>query len=253
MGDRQSDQDALFVSRLEDLIVLSQNKNIVKFSHFLDERQVFISQRLISSRKLSCCMLWGGYPEAERCQLGVFPDYLEPASEQYPITPVTITYKSEYELSHRDFLGALMSLQLKREAIGDILVSPGRTIIFLLDTAQPVVLSELSQVGRVGVKICGGLEGELPDKSVFEELTGTVASPRLDCVVSMLTGKSREKSAALIRAGLVLVNHQAVDEVSTLLQPSDRLTIRGYGKFIFGGETRRTKKDRLLISVQKYV
>ncbi|MDF2566623.1 MAG: hypothetical protein K0R90_79 [Oscillospiraceae bacterium] len=248
----QNEQNEIFTAKIKDLFDLSNYKNMVKFSHFLDEKQSFVAEQIANTRKEQF-LLFGGYDGAKRKMLGVFPDYMEPNSSKFPFSAICIQYKKEYGLTHRDFLGTLMALQIKRELIGDILVDEGKTIIFISDTAKPLVMNEVKKIGRVGVEITEPIGEKFCAKDHFAEIKGTVASLRLDCIVSLLTGKSREKSALLIKSGVVMVNYSETQGVSLSLHTDDIIAIRGYGKFIVTDDIKPTKKDRLHVVVKKYV
>ena len=94
---------------------------------------------------------WGGYEGAGRAMLGVFPDWMEPETGAFPIVGCTFTYPAAYELTHRDFLGSLMCQQLRRELIGDIVVTPGEAYVFADDRVEKVLLTQMDRIGRVGV------------------------------------------------------------------------------------------------------
>ncbi|MEE0059481.1 MAG: YlmH/Sll1252 family protein, partial [Acutalibacteraceae bacterium] len=178
-------------------------------------------------------------------------DYIE--DYYYPITGISFKYKPEYKLSHRDFLGSLMGLGLKREAIGDILTGDGYTVIFIKDEIKKYVLSQIQKIGSVGVVTEEWDNYTLPIKNEFENISCTISSARLDNIVSALVGLSREKSATLIKQGLVFVNSVAVDNLSYTIKTGDKISIRGKGKFIVGDFSGLTKKGRLKLTVQKYI
>lgn len=245
--------DELFLARIQDMADTCRQKCIPKFTAFLDESQVFAASRYLEKQAISGCCFWGGYPGAKRQMLGFFPDYMEPSGEHFPIAAFTITYRTVDKLSHRDFLGSLMALQIKREAVGDILVSDGICSLFTTDKVAPLVLSEVRKIGRVGVKVEQGLIVAPVAEEKFAEISGTVASMRLDCVISLLTGKSREKAAVLIKSGVVSVNYQVCDNNSMSVNTGDIITVKGFGKARVSEEIRKTKKDRYFIVLQKYI
>lgn len=98
--------------------------------------------------------------------LGAFPDYTdlmqEPAALFDCIQPVTLRYRAQDKLSHRDFLGSLMGLNITRESVGDILVGEGIAVLFVLRPVLPIIQEELAKVGRVGVRCENALPSELP-------------------------------------------------------------------------------------------
>ena len=152
----------IFLARIQDMVNVCTQKCVPKFTAFLDESQVFAASRYLEKNAVCGCCFWGGYPGAKRQMLGVFPEYMEPSGEHFPIAAFTITYRAVDKLSHRDFLGSLMALQIKREAVGDILVSDGICSLFTTDKVAPLVLSEIQKIGRTGVKIEQDTVGRLP-------------------------------------------------------------------------------------------
>ncbi len=251
-GKTQPDEN-LFAARLQDIFETVEQRCIPKFTSYLDERQVFLAQEYLKHRHKENWMLWGGYDHAQRQMLGVFPDYLEPEEAAFPIAALTFRFRKEDTLSHRDFLGSLMALQIKREAVGDILVSEGNCILFVTDKVEPLICSEITKIGRTGVKIEKGITASLSREEQFREISGTVASLRLDCVVSLMTGKSREKACELIRAGLVSLNHRETESNSAAVETGDILSVRGFGKAKLSEQLRETKKGRIYITLLKYL
>lgn len=248
-----SEPEALFYARLDDLFDTAERRCIPKFTSFLDESQQFLAERYLERTKRSGWMLWGGYEGAVRRMLGAFPDYMEPSLEQFPIAPFTASYRKADMLTHRDFLGSLMALGIKREAVGDILPAEGSCLFFTTDRIQALVLGEVEKIGRTGVRLEPGVHMALPEGAKFQEISGTVASLRLDCVVALLTGKSRERAGELIQGGLVAKNYQLCDSNSAAVKPGDILSVRGFGKARLAEEVRMTKKDRCFITLMKYV
>ena len=243
----------IFLARIQDMVNVCTQKCVPKFTAFLDESQVFAASRYLEKNAVCGCCFWGGYPGAKRQMLGVFPEYMEPSGEHFPIAAFTITYRAVDKLSHRDFLGSLMALQIKREAVGDILVSDGICSLFTTDKVAPLVLSEIQKIGRTGVKIEQGLTAQPVAEEKFLDISGTVASMRLDCVVSLLMGKSREKTNELIKGGIVSVNYQICENNSMSVSTGDIITVKGFGKARVSEEIRKTKKDRYFIVLQKYI
>ena len=188
-------QDArdLLEAKLRDHIRLSQRRP--SFLGFLDESQCAACEDLLRRERGVQWLLWGGWPEGERKLLGLFPDYLEPEESLFPITPVTFTYRAGDKLTHRDFLGSFMALGVERDVIGDILVGEGRCVAFFRQEMAPYFLDNIRKIGRVGVKAEEGAKEPLPVRREFKELSGVVASQRLDCLVAFFVqdqpGKGR--------------------------------------------------------------
>lgn len=246
--------DKFFFARLDDMVSQAEKYGI-SFSDFLDERQCAEAEKwCLKNTGNLMYSFWGGYPESMRKMLAIYPDYYQDyVLQDFPIKCVTFTYRKEDKLTHRDFLGTFMGMQLKRNVIGDIVVGDGMTQAFVSDVASKLIAITISKIGRTGVKCFIDRPFEMQVRQEFRTLSGTVASLRLDCVVSFATGFSREKSAMLIRSDKVEVNHILAKSVSAEVNVSDIISVRGYGKFILSEVGELTRKKRIHIVLKKFV
>ncbi|MGN0687672.1 MAG: YlmH/Sll1252 family protein, partial [Oscillospiraceae bacterium] len=126
-------EDERFLSaHISDLQRLSAKSGVPRFSAFLNEREAVVAENSANQRPL----FYGGYDGAARVVCGFVQDTyaqeLEPC-DIFPITPLTFYFRKCDSLSHRDFLGAMLSLEIKRELIGDILIAQGYAVVFVHD------------------------------------------------------------------------------------------------------------------------
>ena len=264
---QREEADSLFCARIADMVRQLDRTCTPCFTRFLDSREQRLALLELQRAHLpeDQFLFWTGFCVPDnvpaRRMLGLFPDYLAPAQgmdrslqeEQFPIERIALSYREEDELTHRDILGALMGLNLKRELIGEILTGKDYAVLFCTGAAGQVILSELERVGRAGVKKQAGYEGELPEAYRLHYQTGTVSSLRLDCVVSLATNLSREKSAALIESGQVSLNFFEEEKISREVKESDILSIRGFGRYELSKIGSLSKKGRLHLTIGKYI
>lgn len=250
--DKEQKERDYFLAGIRNLIDLSQRQDTMKFSSFLNEQQQAMAEPVVRKSGV-VYRFYGGFPDAQRRMLGVFPDYMEPLDEYFPIEAFTIRYPETYRLSHRDFLGTLMAQQIKRETVGDIVIIPGKAVLFAEERVHKVVATQIDKVGGVGVTIEQGLDEPVVAVQQFKEIKGTLASLRLDASVSLVTGLSREKAAKLIANGMVMLNYQEKSQGTTLLKEEDILTVRGYGKFRLTTVGHETRKGRISVVFDAFV
>ncbi len=243
-------QQDLLLRKLED--GLRRARGRPAFLGFLDESQQAELKRALSRRREAKSLFWGGFPEAERAMLGLFPDYMEPDPAMFPIEAVTFTYRKEDSPGHRDFLGAMMGLGVERAVVGDILIEEGRCVAFVKEEMAGYFAGELTKIGRVGVKTALGAQEPLPVGHTFREIKGVAASARLDCLTAVVCRTSREKAAQMVITGLVQLNHTETLSPSARVQEGDVLSIRGEGKFIIDRLGPFTQKGRLSVQCRKY-
>lgn len=246
--------DKLFTARLNDMYRKCDRGCGSVYSSFLDERQCAEAELFCSRLGGSVqYALWGGYEGAQRKMLCMFEEYAAGyVMEEFPMKCLTFSFRKEDRLTHRDFLGSFMALRLKREAIGDIIIADGAAQVFVTEVAASLIVSSVSKIGRTGVKISEDKQLEIEIKQEFEEISGTVASMRLDCIVSTAAKISRENAARLIRSEKVSVNHFPVMSLSHEIHEDDVISVRGSGKYILDNIKGTTKKGRIHINLRKY-
>ena len=233
------------LSRAYDAIELSERTGCPRFLGFLNEHeQLYLRDNISPKRDI---MFYGGYPDATRVMLGASAD-----EYSFPIVALMFSYKPEFDLRHRDFLGSLMALGLRRDTIGDILCEKGRAVVFVRDDVADYVLTQVTQIGRVGVSITYADLTDLPVPDDIEELSFTLSSLRLDAFVAAVTNLSREKAARLIRSELVMIDHVVSTDVSKPLHEGATVTIRKYGKYVLSANSGLTRKGRLRFSVKHF-
>jgi len=121
--------DISLKNRIADAAKLSEIRSIPKFCGFLSAAEATEAETVLSNKKH---LYFGGYDGAERTVVGILPNWMEEAAAEFPIIPLTFRYRRQDTLSHRDFLGSLMALGIKRSTVGDILVGEGIAVIFVL-------------------------------------------------------------------------------------------------------------------------
>lgn len=244
------EEDRILVSHILDMIEICEKSYQPKFSYFLDERQSKLAENVMLEQKYENHKLYGGYDNASRKILAIFPPYYD--DERYPITALSIKYRESDKLTHRDFLGVFMAHQIKRNMLGDIVVGKGQTVVFVYNTVKDMLISEISKIGSVGVKITETDNVDISVEQAFTEKTGTVSSLRLDSIVSVASGLSRDKSASLIKGGNVTVMYNVVESPSHQVNEGDVFSVRGSGKYILFSVNGKTKKERIHITIKKY-
>ena len=240
----------LLIARLSDTADICERTSKSKFFGFLSPEQTVLAQKYLENRNVNHSF-FGGFEAAQRVMVGCFPDWAQDVS--FPICAITFTFRKTDSLTHRDFLGSLMALGIKRETVGDILVGQGRAVVFLSEDVKKFVLTQISKIGRVGVTLSEGFLEPLPETSKMVETSNTIASSRLDCVVSVLASVSRGKSCELIENGFVSINSVVCEKTTKLVESGDIITVRSKGKFVITSLSGRTKKQRTVLEFKKYI
>lgn len=242
-------------NRLRDLAERSYSQGIFTFTGFLglSEQEIFWQQE--KELRHAGYTLEGGFQGADRVVVrfgnGEELGYETP----FPITCIHISplqQKFADDLSHRDFLGALMHLGIERSTLGDIRVGDKEAYLFCLDSMAEFICENLEQIKHTHVK-CAVTEDFRDTFREEPEVIGIhVQSLRVDAVLARVYNVSREKSLELFRSGRVYVNGRLCENNSRLLKEGETVNARGFGKFTLTGPPRETRKGKLAVEAAVY-
>ena len=250
-------EDKMLLANAEDKYDQCSSQYRIAYTNFLDLRQRSLIEKHWremnhggSDVRLE---FYGGYDDAERTVAVFLPDYAEVSD--CPLCVIRIkTPAGGRNLTHRDYLGSLTGLGLKREMTGDILTVENGADIIVLEEVKDFILLNYSKAGRTTLtpeavpltELC------IPEsKTVMAR--DTVASLRLDNVISSAFQLSRAKAADAIRAGIVFVNSMQCEKPDMQVEEGAKLVLRGKGKAYLREVGGRTRKDRITITIEKYL
>ena len=249
----QNQEETVFCKKACSLCEKTDKTGIKSFSSFLDLRQKELFRAQANKYPGLKVDFYAGYEgDSERCVACVCTEYDEVYDYEYPISVLVSSVNSEDKLTHRDFLGSLMGLMIKREYIGDIIVQDDVCYIVCHENMATIIISELKKVGRGGVSF-EYYSGSLSYKrQVSASRSVTVASMRIDAVLGAVLNISRSESASLVKQGLVHINHLLVKRTDFEIMDKDVLSVRHHGKYLIGFEGTKSRKDRFFITYYKY-
>lgn len=162
-------------------------------------------------------------------------------------------YKTD-KLTHSSIMGSLFGLNITSEMFGDIVNYNNNFYIYLLDNISDLVTENLKTVGTTPISLEEVDCNLLNDYSrEYETINLIVSSLRLDTIISKLSSCNREKVITKIKNQEILINDIPATKASYLLKPNDLFSIRKIGKFKFKKIIGTTKKDNLIIEINKYI
>lgn len=249
-----SDEERLFCRRVEDAVNFVRSRGILRVLPFCSDREQSLAESVFARERFSQYAFFGGYAEAERKMLALAED--EIAQTDLPLCAVFISHAAQSAApGHRDYLGALLSLRIGRELLGDIVLVPNGAVVFAHERAADVVENELVEVGRVSVHT------QAADKDMLDALdsaqdrpvqTGTLPSLRLDAMLATMLKTSRGAAAEMIRAKAVMINHIETTSCHSEIDEGDIFTVRGKGKYKLCSIGGQSKKNRIFVSWIQY-
>jgi len=224
-----------------------------KLTDFLDPRETEIVRSVIGNGPDVLVECFGGSETSERKRVFIFPSYYQPEEADFQLSLFQLDYPSKYvSIEHRQVLGTLMSIGLKRTKYGDILFND--------DIVQLVVAKEIADFIKMNLQSIGKATIALRERSLSQIITTTeewgeqsvsVSSLRIDTVIAAIYNVSRQKGQALIQSGLVKVNWKVIENPSFECKERDLFSVRGYGRSKLISIEGKTKKEKWRIIVGK--
>lgn len=258
LSKQQKDEDKFLIAKILDKIKFSNNRNRFECSEFLDLRQQSLVKEALEIRKLNNYNFCGGYDDAERKILITFPydinfDINNVINQFLCVIEINLPNELKMQYEHRNYLGALMKLGIKREKIGDILVrNDGADIIVKKDISDYIIsnISLLTRFQKSKIKI-KEIQDLIYVKKEKELVKINVPSMRLDCIVGELAKCSRADAIKLLNEERVFVNFKEELRPSKLVTEGDYITIRGKGRFKINKLLGNTKSGRINLEIEK--
>ncbi|MEI8200243.1 MAG: YlmH/Sll1252 family protein [Eubacteriales bacterium] len=249
---RTSMDENLLRARTRDLADQCDRQHRITQTCFLTPAELTIARAAAQKSGVSF-KTHGGYEGAERRILIFVPDYLaeaEPDWDEYlHVLHITVTRDG---LEHRDYLGAILALGMRRDQIGDILVSEKSAQIVILAGISEYLSLNMERIGAARVKI---VKEPLSDLTICVPeliiLHGNVSSLRLDNVASEGFSLQRSEITELIRGGQVNLNYVQEQRPDHTLKPGDLISLRGFGRVRFVSMDGKSRKDRFIITMEK--
>lgn len=248
-------EETYFTKRLEELAKKSYQNNQYTFTGFLGLSELDLYYKIEREISYVPTTFFGGTKDCERVMLRFGSEELCGYEEPFPIVCVEIkplVEKFGELLNHRDYLGALMNLGIERSTLGDIIIVEKTAYLFVSEKMSDYIIENLDQVRHTHVS-CKVTEN-VPESTIInlKRESILVNSERIDLVIAKLYNISRSASIELFRAKKVFINGRCCENNSATLKKTDKISVRGYGKFIYQGEQYETKKGKLSVDVEVY-
>ncbi len=249
-------EEQLLRKRIQELAETCFRRDVPTNTDFLNLSEQTIFQSISGMLPPVKFVLSGGFESSERKTVCFLPSYVsedeffEVPFDCLKIAPVNRKFAEE--LTHRDYLGALMNLGIERSMLGDIVIKDGDAYVFVLKKMSRYLVDSLSTIRHTSVAVEVTEDAGEILKPEYEEIQGTVSSIRLDSIVALCGRLSRTKAAAYIEAEKVFVNGQVMTGVSRTVKEGEVLSIRSVGKFKFASVGGQSKKGRTVVTVLKY-
>lgn len=196
--------------------------------------------------------VYGGYDKAERKLVYIYPFYVNEDDLNKPIKAIKISGNFKFrKISHRDYLGSLLGLGIKREKIGDILIHENFCQVVVCEDICDYIVLNLAKVGNNTVNVEEiDVSNLIYSEPEYKEVNFTASSDRLDAVISGIYNISRQESSQYINSERVFVDYEKITSISKNIKENSIISVRGKGRAIVSQIGDYTKKGRLKVKAK---
>lgn len=244
-------EEHAFLERSLDWICQTVYNHQVTITPFLDPREQQILSTLIRREHQMIHIAEGGTSTAERRRVKLGPAYLMDPTERIPLAFLRITPSSKKQLEHREILGSILGLGIRRDHIGDIYPGSQSSDVIVTEEIGPFIRLHLTKVSNEKVFVEEIKHEEIQHQK--PDLHGKrviVPSLRLDAILSEGFRISRSKTTKLIQSGKCKVDWRIIDKPSYLVKEDSLLSLRGYGRLRVHEFCGKTKKGKFIIYLE---
>ncbi len=261
LSDYKKQDDKILLAQILDKIEFSKQREKLEYTDFLDMYQIALVKNFMKKIDFENYILFGGFENAERKILVIYPERynMNMVEKNYSkivkVIRIILGEEENGKYTHRNYLGGIIKLGMKREKVGDILVADDGADILVKDETAETLRKELGSLTRFENSKIELVELEdLREQEIkVEELNIIVPSLRLDNFVSDLAKTSRSKAVQIIDSERVFINGQNETKASKQVKLGDIITIRGKGRFIVKEFSGTTRSGRSVVKIEKYV
>lgn len=257
--NKYKNEEHLLISKVLDKIELSDKKLKVESTDFLNLNEQMLIKRLLERLDI-IGIFYGCYENAERKMLFIIPTKLKNNLDKFKVNyeenigaiRIKLSSKITEKYTHRNYLGAIMKLRVKREKIGDILVDDEGADIIVSKEILKFLNLNLPSLNRF--KECDIQEIKLNELKKIEIIpkykTIQVSSMRLDNIVSEIVNTSRNKAQEILESNRVFVNYMNETKGTKQIKVNDIITVRGKGRFKIEEIIGTTKKKKINLKIE---
>jgi len=255
-------EEKLILSKILDKINFCETRNQIQVTDFLDLAQQQLITKFLKSQKQENYLLFGGFEEAERKVAIFYPKKLESLiienkidfNEWIKVLRIILPSENKGKYEHKNYLGALMKLGIKREKVGDIIVQDDGADILISKDILKFLQNNLTQLTRFQKAEINEINLKNLRKVDIKKriIIVTISSMRLDNIVAELAKCSRSKAVELIMQERIFVNFELITKQTKEIKIGDRITIRGKGRFEIKELIGTTKKQNILLQIETF-
>lgn len=255
----KKEEDKLLIAKLFDKISAVEKQNRVQNTDFLSPVELQVLTKVLQMGGYTNYTIYGVTEDFQRSIIVLYPEKLEEVfnNNNFNFNSICNTiriFNNGEKLEHKMYLGGLIKLGVKREKIGDILVTDEFTDIIVLKEVTKFLISNLQELTRFknsNIEIID-VKDTVNKQQEFEEMKVIVSSLRLDNIVAELARTSRNKASEILEDERVFINYEMESKSTKQVKEKDIITIRGKGKFVINEVKGNTRSGKFVVGVLRF-
>ena len=137
LSEYKKQEDKILLAQVLDKIEFSKQREKLEYTDFLDMYQVALVKSFMKKNEFENYVLYGGFENAERNVLIIYPEKynMKMVEKNYSkiikVIRISLEEEEKGKYTHRNYLGGIVKLGMKREKVGDIIVSMSQQFLLL--------------------------------------------------------------------------------------------------------------------------
>ena len=249
--------ERIMISGVLDKAIKFERTDTLAYTNFLNLSELDTAKKILDYFKVKY-EIFSVNENIEKKNIFFIPEYLEYKKDDIfkeSIACLKVIPNVKGKLQHKDYMGAIYSLGVKREFIGDIILKEDNAYFFCMKKIEEYFVLNLSSVGKQEVSteeidIFSDEAKVIGPK--FESKEYIVPSLRVDAILSEVYSLSRSEVKEKIVKGDLYINDRNIFYPSTIVNSKDIISFRKCGKFQYIEEIRKTKNLNTVIRIYRY-
>lgn len=249
--------EKIVISNILDKAIKFEKTDSVYFTNFLNLNELYNIEKILNYFSVKY-VVFSPNKDIEKKNIAFIPSYLEDDINKIfleHVSCIKISLNCNVRLLHKDYMGAIYSLGVKREFIGDIIAKGNVAYFFCMKSVEGYFMYNLNSVGKydVELKVVDMFSEEVKSLSLnFIEKEYIIPSLRVDGMLSEVYNLSRSETKEKIVKGDLFINDRNIFYPSTLINFGDIVSFKKCGKLKVGEKLRNTKSGNIVIKIYKY-
>lgn len=250
-------EERLFISNILDKAFKFERNYKIEHTNYLNINELTMTTNILNEIGVDY-FVYKICEDASKSVIFFIPDYVQNFEEEFIsdyIFAIKIIPKENSLLKHKDYMGAVYSLGIQNNMIGDIFLCDSGVYVSFMKTVENYILNNLFKVKNqeISIQNIDITSDELRNMHInYIDRTLIVPSLRIDAIISTLYNIGRADSKQKIISGDLYINDKNIIVPDTKLKTNDIVSMKRCGKFKFIEVLSETRSGNYRINLKVY-